>query len=116
MGTLPDFNKERIELLFGSDADLIQQVLEILNEDIPLHLRELSQAIQREDGRRVYEIAHTLKGSLANVGGEQGSRLSRQMLQAAEEKQFSRCLELYRQLDASANQLLLQLARFAEAP
>ncbi len=115
MGELPDFSKERIELLFGSDIDLIKQVLDILNEDIPGHLGELSQEIQREDGRRVYEIAHTLKGSLANVGGEQGSFLAQQMLQAAGEENFSRCLELYRQLDASANQLLLQLSQFAEA-
>ena len=113
MDELPDFNRERIAVLFGTDGELTRQVLEILEEDIPRHLSELQQAIQQKDGRRIYEIAHTLKGSLANVGGERGSSISLRMLQAAQKDDFPRCLELYRKLETSANQLLAQLSQFA---
>ncbi len=110
MEKLHDFNEQQIQLLFGDNIDLMEQVLEILQEDLPSHLKNLDKAIEFRDGNRVYEIAHTLKGSMASVGADKGSSLAKHIQREAEENQFETCRTLFVSLNETTGQFLREFS------
>ncbi len=114
MNDLQDFNRDRMHILFGEETSLISQVLEILQEDLPLHLENLNQAVGQKNYTVIDETAHTLKGSLANVGAERGSALAGRLLAASEERNAELCLELYASLHGSVIKFLQQFRELAE--
>ncbi len=71
----------------GIDTDAIDELRQCIGEvfnsaadafieDIPGHLDGLKSAIYRSDFQQVLELAHTIKGSAANLGGKKVSQLA----------------------------------------
>lgn len=60
----------RLELITEGDRDLRAQLVEIFRKDSRLRLLELSEALESKDGEGALRLAHTLKGSAANMGAE----------------------------------------------
>jgi diguanylate cyclase (GGDEF)-like protein len=54
--------------LHDSVGDVTYRMVESFLEDTPVYLDSLKSALLENDARRVYEIAHALKGSASNFG------------------------------------------------
>lgn len=93
MGELPILNRERLDLLFDGDMALVAQVLEIVEVDFPELCLKLQQAIADGETELVHRHAHTLKGSLANVGGDRASAIAARIDSAAKESSLGCCME-----------------------
>jgi signal transduction histidine kinase/CheY-like chemotaxis protein len=63
----------------GDDPTWLDEILIRFLEDSRARLSSLRQAIQRDEAEKVEEIAHTLKGSSANIGAEAMAQLSRDL-------------------------------------
>lgn len=112
MEPLSDFNRKRISDILGNDYQLMSDVFEIVNQDFPDHVAALDHAIHMQDYETVYERAHTLKGSLANLGAERGSSLAAAVLKAADAGNFSKCRDLYPAIKDSVEQFLAEFEEY----
>jgi two-component system sensor histidine kinase/response regulator len=56
------------ELQGEDEPDIVAELAQMFLEDVPLRLTELREAIETGDAPSVERIAHTLKGSSANMG------------------------------------------------
>ncbi len=54
----------------GGDAELLKEIAILFLEDYPKSLRELHEAVDTGDARRVERTAHGLKGSVSNFGSQ----------------------------------------------
>ncbi len=106
MEPLTDFNRNRISDILGNNFQLMNEVFEIVNQGFPDHIAALDHAIRMQDYEAVYERAHTLKGSLANLGAERGSSLAEDVLAAAAAGNFDKCRDLYPAIKLSVEQFL----------
>lgn len=52
----------------GGDKRLVKEVIAILVKETPGYLEGIDRALEQNDFAAIAEIAHTLKGSLANFG------------------------------------------------
>ena len=61
---------DRLTLLkrLDGDEELLEEVLSIYFEDVPVRLKNLRNALERGDESIAATEAHTLKGASANVG------------------------------------------------
>ena len=112
MEPLSDFSRKRIFDILGNDIQLMSEILDIVKQDFPNHIVMLGQAIEDKDYTSVYETAHTLKGSLANIGAERGSSLAAAILASTELEDFEKCAELYPVIQDSVEQFLKEFERY----
>jgi two-component system sensor histidine kinase/response regulator len=54
----------------GGDAELYREVLGAFAEDVPALIDDLRRACEQGDAQRLASLAHSLKGSSANIGAE----------------------------------------------
>ena len=52
----------------GGDEDLSRELLEMFLEEFPHKLEEIKKALKEEEAPMVARVAHTIKGSSANIG------------------------------------------------
>jgi HPt (histidine-containing phosphotransfer) domain-containing protein len=55
------------------DEELLKEIIELFREDCPRLLQEIREAITQRDAKRLYQAAHTLKGSISNFGNSRSS-------------------------------------------
>lgn len=95
-------------LLDGDDAALAQ-LLQLFFRDLQPNLTALHNASQEGDRRRLYELAHTLKGSVGIFGAARAERAARQLEDIARNGEDSACAEavsaLIREMQWLANDL-----------
>lgn len=68
----PRFNPQRMDELAleaGSDA-IVRELVVLFLEDVSQRLQELEQAVKRSDRSARERVAHSIKGSAANLGAE----------------------------------------------
>ncbi|HET9369470.1 MAG TPA: response regulator [Vicinamibacterales bacterium] len=56
----------------GGDRDLLKQLIALYRADAPMSIRKIARAAKAGDAETVRIAAHTLKGSVATVGGAAG--------------------------------------------
>lgn len=76
----------------SQDDDLLRQVVTVLIEEIPNWLNELQRAIEQADPPLLKRMAHTAKGSLAQVGAESAAHIAERLEQMGATNQFSDAL------------------------
>jgi HPt (histidine-containing phosphotransfer) domain-containing protein len=64
----PHLNLEHLQQISEGCHEFERELLEIFIEDSRHHLQVLQQAIATLNSRQIYQTAHHLKGSSANVG------------------------------------------------
>jgi HPt (histidine-containing phosphotransfer) domain-containing protein len=64
----PHLNLEHLQQISEGCPDFERELLEIFIEDSRHHLQVLQQAIATLNSRQIYQTAHHIKGSSANVG------------------------------------------------
>ena len=103
-GEQPDYDPaliiDRDKLMKNVDGDeaLLREIVEIFLPDAERLIREIEQAIQKRDASRLHRSAHTLKGSLANLGSKTAFELARQLDEHAKANDFSDVKNLYQKL------------------
>ncbi len=113
MKELPYFNRNTLDILLGSNNAHKEDMLEILKEDLPAHLKALDICTLQEDFSGIYASAHTMKGTFLTVGAEHAGALSAELLSAAEQKNPRRCSELISCLHDSVKIFLEQFEESA---
>jgi HPt (histidine-containing phosphotransfer) domain-containing protein len=78
---------------------------------MPRQLEALSKALEAGDGEAVRFAAHGLKGSAANVGGDQLRRLAAEAEQLARAGDLERVNALLARIDAASTVLREEMER-----
>ncbi len=91
----------------GGDRELLGEIIEAFLEDCPRLTAELAAALQRGDAPVARRAAHTLKGSLATLGGCEASSLAQKIETLAQQGNCS--------LDGMCSELLASLDRLTPA-
>ena len=66
----PPINFDDIHHRLGIELDLVLDMLEILLEDAPGHIKRIEEAIADRDTTALAAAAHRLKGAAGNLGAE----------------------------------------------
>ena len=90
---------------FAGKADLLRRVIRIFDEQTPQLLARLRHAFRRGDAQAVQWTAHTLKGSLAQIGAQGVAALAEQLEQAARVAAPGRSETILKDLETQAAQL-----------
>jgi HPt (histidine-containing phosphotransfer) domain-containing protein len=60
----------------GGDEELLDEIMALFRRECPGLLGKLQDAVEHQDARAVMEAAHSMKGSLATLGAEEGAMLA----------------------------------------
>ncbi|MDB5389756.1 MAG: sensor protein [Planctomycetaceae bacterium] len=63
----------------GNDLELLQEILLVVLEEVPKWLHALRQAVQQSDATLLKRTAHTVKGSLSQVGAESAASIAERL-------------------------------------
>jgi CheY-like chemotaxis protein/HPt (histidine-containing phosphotransfer) domain-containing protein len=64
------YNHEELLKRVGGDEDLSRELLEMFLQEFPQKLNDIKQALKEDDAPMVARVAHTIKGSSANIGAD----------------------------------------------
>ncbi len=73
----------------ADDVDLLRELVSILLAEMPQWLRDLRQAIEQSDAELLRRTAHTVKGSLGQVGSVSGFRIAERLEIMGANKDFT---------------------------
>ncbi len=112
MSTLKDFDTDRLDMLFGRDKSMVDEIVEIVLTDFPISVKKLEAAISEKDITAITHLSHTLKGSVANVGGDKTSDSAKKIHDAAKEEDFTSCSELFPQFEQDILKFFEELKKY----
>jgi two-component system sensor histidine kinase/response regulator len=106
--TLVDFAElsGRVE----GDNELLSEMVTIFREEFPRYQEELCKAIDSKDGTRIAEVAHTLKGMLANLSARRAADLAGRIEQLGRKERIAECRAAFAEFREFAKRLSKQLA------
>ncbi|MGM0431865.1 MAG: Hpt domain-containing protein [Spirochaetota bacterium] len=114
MGNIEVLDENRLKMLFGNNSELLGEIYSIVSSDFPELSRKLEQAISEGQAESISQYAHTLKGSIANVGGLQASDTAHRINLAAKEGDLSACGELYGHFTNELETFIYELRMYAD--
>ncbi|HZO86084.1 MAG TPA: Hpt domain-containing protein [Verrucomicrobiae bacterium] len=110
------FDAAELKTRFAGKAELLRRIIKIFDEQTPQLLGRLRHAVRRGDAAAVEWTAHTLKGSLGQLGAHTTAELAAQLEQAARTSAPGRSEVLLKDLEAQAAQLQRMLKDLANSP
>jgi|GEM_PF-3317551 len=90
-------HKELLKRLPGNE-DLIPMLIERFLQEIPAYLVDLQEALDKEDAASIFRLAHTIKGSAANLSCKKLEKVSKEIEIAAREERLSSAREMMPEL------------------
>ena len=87
-----DFDWQQLRQLAGGDTHFERELIAIFLEDTEATLKQLGQAIADQNIPVIAELAHTLRGSSANVGACALAQTARQLEQLVPNSQRANSL------------------------
>ncbi len=96
---------------FEGDRDLFARVARTFKENTPALVAMLGRALEARDWPAAARIAHTLAGSLGNIGAEEASILARQIERDSENTQIGETETCYALLSDEINRIFAGLDR-----
>jgi len=78
----------------GGDRELYVEVVEVFSKNLPTQLDQLRQACSQHDAHQLSAIAHSLKGSAANIGAEATRHLATQIEDLARDGDATKAMAL----------------------
>ncbi|MCX6592442.1 MAG: Hpt domain-containing protein [Acidobacteria bacterium] len=110
----PGFDAEDLlDRMMGSEV-LARRVVAAFLADTPLQLTALASALERASSQDARLIAHSLKGSAANVGGQQLSRVAAHVEKLGEAGDLAAVRQMLPTLTASFDALAPVLGEFCQ--
>jgi HPt (histidine-containing phosphotransfer) domain-containing protein len=73
-----------------NDSAFVKEILDLFREQAVANLSALAQALEAGDAEQVWKLAHTLKGSAANVSADHLSETFAEIEQVAHKEAFDR--------------------------
>jgi signal transduction histidine kinase/CheY-like chemotaxis protein/HPt (histidine-containing phosphotransfer) domain-containing protein len=96
---------------FEGDQDLLDRIAGIFGESAPELLRQLSETAVAKDAAAVARSAHTLRGSLANIGAKHGAHLAGEIEERARKGVLEGVTRRIVELQHETNSVLAELER-----
>ena len=93
------FDWQQLRQLAGEDSEFESELMAIFLQDAKQSLQQLEQAIATKSVQTIEEVAHSLRGSSANVGASGLSAVALQLEQSARRGETSGALGLLNQLN-----------------
>ncbi len=90
----PPVEKEELLRRMGGDRGLVAEVVKVFLDTYPDLLAELSLAAAEREGERLWQTAHSLKGSLANLAARGASELAAEIERLARQGELDRAAGL----------------------
>jgi HPt (histidine-containing phosphotransfer) domain-containing protein len=114
MGKELILDTERLHMLFGDSDEFLTEIYEIVTTDFPENRDMLARALDDGDIESISRYAHTLKGSIANIGGIQASSGADAINKAAGLGDLEACRALFPQFDAQFNDFVTALGDYVK--
>ncbi len=70
-------NLEYLETMTGGDADMMNQMLTMLIDEIPCEIIKMQESVTSKDWEEVFQISHKLKTTLAFIGNADMTSLNK---------------------------------------
>ncbi|PIE22516.1 MAG: hypothetical protein CSA62_12345 [Planctomycetota bacterium] len=83
-----------LEERFGGDRELIEAIAQLFLEHVDRQISELSEAVHSQNAEAVWQEAHRIKGSLAQVAAREGQELAFELESAGRLGDLSQSLPL----------------------
>ena len=100
-----------------NDRELLAELVEIFNQQMPLLLKSLQEAVVQEDVKAVEIASHTLKGMLSNLRATRAALTAGQIEQMAREQKPAGLREALATFETEARDVTAQLnAIVSQAP
>jgi HPt (histidine-containing phosphotransfer) domain-containing protein len=96
-------------LEMGAEPDLVQELIALLEEDVPIRLAMLNKALAAMDAHQTLMEAHQLKGALSNMGLVRFANLAGRIEALAREGQMAPVPSLIDALPAAYEEALQAL-------
>ena len=93
----------------GGDTDLLRELIEIFLESLPQWLSKLHHAIETSDAAVTQRMAHTIKGSLSQLGAISACEIAERVEAAASLKQIAVVTTTLTELEAALTEVCLAL-------
>jgi HPt (histidine-containing phosphotransfer) domain-containing protein len=103
---------ERLHMLFGDSDEFLTEIYEIVTTDFPENRDLLSRALDAGDLEAISRYAHTLKGSIANIGGIQASSSADAINRAAGSGDVHTCRALFTEFSAQFDDFVTALGDY----
>lgn len=107
-----DFDWQQLRQLASEDADFELELIAIFLEDAEDNLNQLEQAIAHQNIQAIANLAHTLRGSSANVGARSLTQTAHQLEHLAQSSPLS---DLPADLFLEANRLLFEMRHHCQS-
>jgi len=99
----------------GGDAVLLGELAALFVAEVPQRLRELQEALARQDGAALARAAHTLRGSASNFGAPAVVAAAQQLETLGQQGTLADAASACAALDAALQVLTAALAQLASA-
>jgi HPt (histidine-containing phosphotransfer) domain-containing protein len=104
---------ERLGQISDDDQEFQLELLNMLAADITDQLVALKNAISQQDSTELQQLAHYLKGAIANVGVNSMTSIARQLEDAGRSQQFDVAQSLLIDFNGQQDLLVAYLANKA---
>lgn len=98
-------NKDTPLEYLQNDDELIKELVEIFKNAFPKTLIEIDKAIEESNRERLTSLSHSIKGSISNFTTTQAYKTACDLQKAADENDFSKAREIFKQLKTDLNNL-----------
>ena len=109
-------DESEVKSRFAGKIPLLRRLTKIFGEQTPRLVAEMRAAIEEGDAAALAHAAHTLKGSLAQMGAPNASELAHELEKAAGNNILSPAGVLLEQLEQQITELQQTLHRLTESP
>jgi HPt (histidine-containing phosphotransfer) domain-containing protein len=92
-----------------NDRELLVELFFIFKTVFPVHLQNLSQAIEREEAKQVETESHTLKGMLLNLSALRAAAVAAELEQMGRANQIAEMKEALIRFQSETEALSLQI-------
>ncbi|MFO7728618.1 MAG: response regulator [Desulfonatronovibrio sp.] len=106
------FQEEDMLARLGNDHDLVLEILYQFLEEAPERVRQLKQAVQKEDLRKIHVSAHTIKGLAANISAPDLVRVALELEKCGKDNNFAGVLSAMPQLEEKMARLKTFLEQY----
>ena len=95
----------------GGDEELLGEITVLFLQESPQMLARLQMAVADRDAHSIMEAAHSMKGSLATLGAEEGALLALDLEMMGRNNVLGSSSDALRRLEDMLGQLRVQLAQ-----
>ncbi len=103
-------NAKELSARVEGDLEFVAELTDLLREDYPLMLRKAYAALNLNDAATLNQIAHSLKGALANLAADRASTIAARIESLAADGELATLPSLLRQLETETNNAIETLS------